>query len=897
VPLTPGSRLGHYEILAKVGEGGMGEVYRARDSRLNRDVAIKVIHTDVLADPDRLARFRREAELLASLNHPGIAHVYGVEISDAGPAMVMELVEGSSLAELIQTGPFPVDEALAIARQIADALDTAHERGIVHRDLKPANVVVSDAGTVKVLDFGLAKAIGSESVVSTDAGNSPTLTARATAMGVILGTAAYMSPEQAKGRAVDRRTDIWAFGVVLFEMLSGRRAFNGDNVSDALASVLRDPPAWDALPAAVPPAVRRLLQRCLEKDPKRRLRDISEGMLQLDEGLAAAANTSPATSPTTAWRRAWPVAAAIVLTALVAWLFSWIKSDTTDADTRQVRLTAALPLLSNLRSAPITVLAISPDGRQLAYVARDPAKPSSQLYLRSVDQFDAQPVPGTEIGIASPFFSPDSKWLGFVTQERKVLKILLATGARSEVATLPAFPLGAPVWGADNRIVVGTTDGLFTVPGDGGNAESLTARDRSRGETGHGYPTLVGDTGLVIFTVVTIESDDSRLAAYSFETKKLTDLGPGSQPQYLASGHIAHVHGDRAIRVAPFDSRAVSLGTPVSVVPNVRFRGTAADYVVSNTGTLAYVLGDATTNDRTLVWVDRKGGETPVDGAVPRAYAIPRISPDETRIALDIDDRDEDIEIWNMALRQMVRLTTEKGQDNHPLWTPDGSRIVHTSVRGQQYTVHRRNADGSGQPETLFSMNGGTGTSAYALLSDNSGILLRIDRDLGLLRPGASAAPQLFFKDTTFSKGIASFSPDERFMVYHSNESGREPPSHVYVRPFPDEQKQRWQISSLRGGRDAVFSRDGKEIFYLEYDFWMMSAPVTTQPTFSHQAPTRLFPASQYFRRGTGRSFDVTKDGRFLMIKEPLSAQRPPETDVRIVLNWLNEVQSRVPGK
>ena len=897
MPMLPDSRLGHYDILDKLGEGGMGEVYRARDTRLNRDVAIKVISARVIGDAERVSRFRREAELLASLNHPNVAHVYGVELSDAGPALVMELVDGRSLDRLTAGQPMPVADAIAIARQIAAALEAAHERAIVHRDLKPANVMVSGTGAVKVLDFGLAKAVGPENTAGSDVANSPTLTAAATGIGVILGTAAYMSPEQAKGRLVDRRADIWAFGVLLFELLAGRRPFDGDSVSEVLASIIRDEPRWDALPPDLPPAVRRLLRRCLDKDPTRRLRDIAEGMLQLDEEPSTERSLVAAEGEksVSVWRRALPFGGAVVLTAAVVSALWWIRTPAVQ-DGRTVRLTAPLPLLSNLRNAQISVLAISRDGSQLAYVARDPSSPASQLFLRSIDQFDAAPLPAITGGAASPFFSADGKSLGYLSQDRRMYKLTLLDGQRTELGVLPALPAGAPVWGPDNRIVFGTAEGLFVMGANGGDPEKLTTPDRSRGELGHSYPTLVGDTGLVIFTITTNEFDDSRLAAISLQTRKVTDLGPGSQGKYLSSGHVAYVLGDRGIRVAPFDPAAPSLGVAVPIVPNVRFRAFAADFAVSDNGTLAYIVGDPTADHRTLVWVDRKGSETPVEGIPPRAYAIPRISPDETRIALDIDDRNEDIEIWDLTLKQMQQLTTEKGQDNHPVWTWDRRSLFFSSARTPQYKVNRQNADGSGKPETVFTMTGGSGVSPYALTRDGARLLFRLDGNLAVLTLASGSAPQVFFEKESFSAGLASLSVDDRYFLYHSNESGREPPSHVFVRPFPDALKQRWQISSLRGGRDAVFSRDGKEIFYLDYDGWMMSAAVSTQPAFSHRAATRLFPATQYFRRGIGRSFDVTKDGRFLMIKA-LGPARQPETDVRVVLNWFSEIQLRLSGK
>lgn len=878
MPLSVGTRLGAYQITAAIGAGGMGEVYRARDTSLNRDVAIKILPSTVVGDPDRLARFRREAEMLAALSHANIAHVYGVEPSAGGPALVMEFVDGKTLDEVIAGGPMAWDDVQPIARQIADALECAHERGIIHRDLKPANVKITEAGIVKVLDFGLAKAVSPETAAPANMADSPTLTARATAMGVILGTAAYMAPEQAKGRPVDRRADIWAFGAVLFEMLAGRRAFDGDDVTEVLAAAIKSEPQWNALPAETPAAAIRLLRRCLAKDPKKRLRDISDGMLQLDEELSQPATglaTGAVPSTRSPWRRAMPMIAAAGTTALLVsaiWMIN--RRPAANEPVRMTVKAAGLTVTEN----PRPHIGMTPDGRIIYRSGGSEPETGAVLLIKRPDQFDAEPLVGTSVA-STPFVSPDGEWVGFIqgrSPDNILFKVPIRGGPRTLVATAPVPRVYGVTWAPDDTIVFGTAQGLFKIPSGSDKPIPLTT---SGGEhTGwHVWPSVVGSTGLVVFTIR--RGDDVTLAAATVSTGVITPLRvPGTSPRYVSTGHIAYATTDGTLRAVPFDASRIAVTGPsipmetgvyVSAVSGV------AEFDVSASGTLAYISAEQPL--RTLVWVDRRKIETalPVDAG---PYTYPRLSTDDQRMSVAARAREVNVLGWEFArpgLRPLVRNTDAVGQ---VLWANDGT-IFYVMSRDGKSAIYRQNADGTGQPTKVVESD--RPLQPWAITRDKSGLVMRHGNDLALV--DLNGEPRL--KTLVTGTLNAALSPNGAWIAYESE--SRE----VIVRPFPRVSEGSWAVSSGPGSQ-PLWSRDGRELFYVAGGN-MMSATVVEGRTFSTGTPKALFPIKDYAVGGLGRSFDVAKDGRFLMVKSPSR----PEPVIKVVLNWFGEVSARVKAR
>ena len=695
--LASGTRLGHYNVTSLLGEGGMGQVWQATDTQLNRQVALKILPDAFAAVPDRLARFQREAQILASLNHPNIAAIYGIEEAGGTRALVLELVEGPTLADRIAKGPIALDEALPIAKQIAEALEAAHEAGVIHRDLKPANIKVREDGTVKVLDFGLAKALDPNP--EGDPSQSPTLTAAATQMGVILGTAAYMSPEQAKGKTADRRSDVWAFGAVLYEMLAGRRAFQGEDVSDTLVSVFRDDPDWSKLSDDVPARVRQAIQVCLQKELKQRVHDVADVRLAM-EGAFETVGAQSASMPQI-WQRPWAVLAVVVTAVLVTGLAVWTLAGPAPPPTGLVsRFQISLAADQTFGYAGLPIVDISPDGSHIVYVA------NNILWLRPVDQLQAIQVQGTDAELRGPFFSADGQSIGFWAEGR-FKKVAVSGGAPVTLADVPTFPYGAS-WGTDDMILYGQAEGIMRVPGASGTPALLIPVDE--GETIFRSQMLPGGEW-VLFTALAAGRaswDEAQIVAQSVTTAERTVLIDGGQDgRYLPTGHLVYFLNSVLFAV-PFDvgsrrvtGRSVPLVEGVMEVVGAGPRRGAAQFSVSTTGSLVYIPDSTGGGDMlSLTWVGRDGDEEKIL-APPRAYSHPRVSPDGTRVAVDITDGgNTDIWIWDLTREMLTQFTFDVANDDFPLWTLDSARVVFQSSRDGG-GVFWKAADGTGQVERL----------------------------------------------------------------------------------------------------------------------------------------------------------------------------------------------------
>ena len=881
-----------YHLQALLGAGGMGEVYRAHDSRLGRDVAIKILPQAFTADPDRLARFEREARVLASLNHPNIAAIYGVEDepAEAGPhvhALILELVEGETLADRLRRGPVPVGEALTLARQIADALDAAHEKGIVHRDLKPANIKVTPEGVVKVLDFGLAKAPAGDNS-SPDLTHSPTITVAGTREGVILGTAAYMSPEQARGKPVDARSDVWAFGCVLYEMLTGRAAFGGHTVSDTIAKIIEREPDWAALPPAVSPGVARLLTRCLDKDLRRRLQHIGEARIEIEDVLSGATRTPPGGAvvdlPRPRIRLVRSIAVVTSLVALIAvgglmWTLRTVRQVPT-APARLVRLTMATSGTAAVTgNRPLTM---TPDGSRVVYIGNN----ETQVFVRPLDGLDATAIATGAAPLNSVFISPDGQWVGFV--EGTTLKKVAITGGP---ATTIAQRAATPTWASDDAIILASTDaaiGLQRVSAADGAATVLTRPDPSRGEVDHALPEMLPGGRAVLFTILATTGglEAAQVAVLDLVTGESRVLvRGGSHGHYVPSGHLVYVAGG-TLRAVPFDVvRLETHGAPVTVLPRlVTTAGGAGFFAVATDGTLTYMDAPSPTAgaDRTLVWVDRQGREEPL-AAPPRAYIQPRVSPDGTRVAVVVQGEGSDIWLWDLARQTLSRRTFDPAADFFPVWTPDGRRLVYNSARGSGPTLFWQPADGTGAAEAL-----GNGFPS-GMTPDGTRVLLSIGgRDqLVLAVDGARSVQPLV--QTPFNERNGVVSPDGGWLAYESDSSGR---FEIYVRPFPNVSAGQWLVSTAGGAR-ARWASSGEELFYEGPGGAIMAVRVDPGGgTWSAGSPTKVIEGPYLTLGGSVRNYDVSPDGRrFLMVK-PSPAFAP---QIIVVQNWSQELTRLVP--
>ena len=881
--------MGQYQISVAIGAGGMGEVYRARDTRLNRDVAIKVLPEPFAGDVDRLARFTREAQTLAALNHPNIAAIHGIEEFAGGGALVMELVAGEDLSAMIARGPLPLAEALPIARQIADALEAAHEQGIVHRDLKPANIKVRPDGTVKVLDFGLAKAGDPSATPGVDAMNSPTLTVAAfatgyggpgTRMGMIIGTAAYMAPEQARGKVVDRRADIWAFGIVLYEMLTGRRAFDGEEMSDILAAVLTRDPDLSALPAAMPPAVRRLLERCLVKDARRRLRDIGEARLILESPDAPISAVAPtAASPL---GRLWPIAIALVAVAAAAGAAGRFSVSRGTAPT--VRLSVPLPLDEQVTTVP----AISRDGQTIAY-ASGRTRTTSKLYLRRLDAGMARAVDSSG-GALYPFFSPDGRFIAFFAGG-KLWRAPAVGGAATVIAAAPT-PWGGS-WGDDGRIVFvpNFNSGLWRVPADGGAAEQMTEPDGEARGYAHAFPQHLAGTNDLLFAFWGQSFFTARLSAHASKTDVWTDATQQRTPAnldvrvlgtgiYVDGGYMLLGDGGGGLRAARWTPESTTPVTPeTGVLENVYWiPGTQRWWFNSSAnGTAIYAPGSPA--HRHLVWVDRQGQVSQLRGE-PDQIDQGTVSRDGRRVVYSSRNAQWTLDVATGARARILR----DGASWHGGWLPGDQRIAVSSNTTGDWDLYTVGA-GGGSDLTVLLKRPFT-QHPMAVAPDGSVVFLErhpvTGSDLWVLSPDGKATPLVV---TPYNEAAAAVSADGKYIAYASDESGR---NEVYA--MPRSGKGDRVTVSIEGGTGPVWSRDGRELFYRAGDDLMTVQVQSTDPLVLGDRK-KLIDVSA-FEPGYFHDFDVSADGqKFLFIRaEPQS--RPTRLD--LILNWLPELERTV---
>ena len=909
--LTAGTRLGPYEILAPLGAGGMGEVYRTRDTRLNRDVALKILPDTFTHDPERVARFRREAHVLAALNHPHIAAIYGLDEAGGHQFLVLELVDGESLDKRIARGPIPVDEALETARQIAEALEAAHDKGIIHRDLKPANIALTGDGQVKVLDFGLAKTAeamsGSTSLPSSPTITSPTLMSD---VGVILGTAGYMSPEQARGLTSDKRSDVWAFGCVLYEMLTGKRAFAGEDVSDTLAAVLRAEADWTALPKGLSAATRLLLERCLEKDRKKRIGDMSTALFLMNESIAALPAIAPVHPMTPVWRRALPyLAAAFVVGGVVA-AVAWIVRTSSNPPVVS-RFTVPLPEGQTFTNTGRHVVAISPDGTRMVYVA------NGALHLRSLSGLAISQIPGTESrqGALSPVFSPDSQSVVFwLADERVIRKMSLAGGAAVTLAEA-VRPTGIS-WDATGVLFGQGGRGIMRVPANGGKVETLVSVQD--GETAHG-PQMLPDGRSVLFTVATGTSadrwDKAKVVVQAIDSvERKTLVAGGSDGRYLSTGHLVYAL-EGTLFAVPFDVRRLEpTGDAFPILEGVR-RGTSpevnpgvAQFSVAGNGTLIYVPGPVSRSaERTLARLDPKSGLELLKLAGGH-YEAPRVSPDGKRLAFGTEDgKEASVWIYDLSGTSAMRKLTMAGRNRFPLWSADGERVVYQSDREGDHGLFWQRADGTGPAERLTRAERDTAHFPESWAPDGERLLYsasqRSSVSLWVLRlQDRKAEPFGAIQSSSPVLPRAAFSPDGRWVAYGSNETG---PQSIYLQPFPATGA-KYAITT-GSSHSPMWLANGKALLYVDFDNRpagrLIVMSLTTAPTVSFGNPMPLPHGPLQINEGLGlnapRRFDIAPDGKIIgtVESEDAFSAAADAQRIEVVLHWFEELKARVPSR
>jgi serine/threonine-protein kinase len=911
MPLTSGTRIGPYEVASLLGVGGMGEVYRSRDSKLGREVALKVLPSSVAVDSDRLARFSREAKVLAALNHPNIAAIYGLEDSGSTHALVMELVEGPTLADRLKSGPIPSDDALPIAKQICEALEYAHERGIVHRDLKPANVKVTPEGIAKVLDFGLAKALENE-MMPIDIGSSPTMSRMATQAGMILGTAAYMSPEQARGKPADRRADIWAFGCLLYEMLTGKMAFSGETVSDTLAAIIKEQPDYSLLPASTSARIRVLIQRCLQKDSRQRLQAIGDARIAIEEVLSGAPDPTAAPQqavlvppPTPAWKRLlpWAVTAALAAALLIMVI---VSREPSTASHTPIELSFYLPSNQKLASDNGTAFAISPDGTRIAYVVEEAGSTIGEMFIRELDKSSPAVLATLENigGAAAPFFSPDGQWIGFFG-DGKLKKVSVHGGAPITLATVSGYRGGT--WGEDDTIVFPTkfTSALYRIPAAGGTPQEVTHLNAARLETTHRWPQFLPGGKAILFTA------SSNNNFFGQATVQVASLATGeakvlvenaSFGRYLPGGYLAYC-SQGTLFVAPFDAKALKLtGTAVPVLPGVDFdiSNGGVQLSVADNGMAVYMAGSTSKQNLNLVLIDRKGQAQVLLKSEPDATS-PRISPDGKKIAFQKG-------VGGVWIHDTVRGTTsplalKTGTANFPIWTPDGQYLTYSyttaSAMGTGERIYRRRADGSGDempltpesPQSAYpsSWSPDGKTLAFLRLSEVDGACcdawtMHYDEN------GKAGEPKLV-ADVSRGKSASlaepEFSPDGHWIAYSSADSG---PPQVYVVPFP-QSGGKWQIST-DGGAEPRWSKTTHELFYTKGS--QIFAVSYTVGKGSLVAGKPQLVCSHIAMRFPYTGFDVSADGQHIVAFQFEGEKQDLNPEPTVVINWLDEVRRQV---
>jgi serine/threonine-protein kinase len=886
----------------------MGQVYRARDTKLDRDVALKVLPDSFVHDPDRLARFQREAKVLASLNHPNIAHIHGLEESNGVQALVMELVEGEDLAQRLTRGAILIEEALPIAKQIAEALEAAHDQGMIHRDLKPANIKVRLDGTVKVLDFGLAKALD-PLPSSPDVSQSPTITSPAmTQAGIILGTAAYMSPEQAVGKPVDKGTDLWSFGVVLLEMLTGHQVFRGETVAHVLASVLKDEPDWTVLPRDTPTSIRRLLRRCLARDRKQRLSNAGVARLEIQDAQSEPANSADRSigprRRVLPWAAVGVIAIGVIPIALVlAWWSPWRETQPPQPSLRlSVDLGADVSIVDQKNSADAV---LAPDGSVLAFVARTASSARLQLYLRSLNRAQPTPLSGTD-GAYSPFFSPDGQWVAFFASG-KLKKISVSGGAAVTLCDAPAARGGT--WADDGTIVLAPDVNsvpnvpLQRVSSAGGKAEPLTSL--ADGEVTQRYPQVLPGGHAVLFTSSSTVGafDDANLVVVTLPigTRKIVQRG-GYQGRYVSSGHLVYLH-EGTLFAVPFDLDRLEIkGQPVPVIEGVMSNAVAggAEVAISASGTLVYMPGQNVSGRSPIHWLDREG-KTTLLRAIPANWSNLQFAPDGRRLALEIVDSQSDIWIDEWSRDTLTRLTSDSANNQKPVWTPDGRRITFASTRADALTpnLYWQRADGTGEVQRLTeSKNPQRPTSwhpaghvlAFEQQNSQTGYDLMMLPMEGDDESGWKPGKPTVFLNSRFIEREAIFSPDGRWLAYSSNETGR---AEVYVRPYPGPGG-KWQIST-DGGFNPAWSQTKHELLY-ERTGVMVAPYVVEGDSFRAEKP-QPWPNGIYEPRGYQRMFDVHPDGERLALRPAEQGPDGAKHDhVTLIFNFFDELRRLAPA-
>jgi serine/threonine-protein kinase len=895
MPLNVGDRVGHYAITELLGEGGMGRVYRATDSKLRRDVALKILPETCVHDRDRLARFEREAQVVAALNHPNIAAIFGVEdiVTDGRrePALVLELVEGPTLADRIVGGRLSPEEALPIARQIAEALEAAHDAGVVHRDLKPANIKLRPDGTVKVLDFGLARTLGGDSAETPNASQSPTIISPAmTRTGVILGTAAYMSPEQARGDVADRRADVWAFGCVLFEMLTGGRAFEGETVSDTLAAVLRAEPEWHRLPSGLHPRLRLMLERCLEKNVRNRYQGIGDARVDVQQVLdhpGSDARQGVTPRSTRSRELTAGIAAAAVVVSIITALVLWTRGP---AQTRvAARLTHVLPLDQTWGGTARPIFAVAPDGSAFVYVV------DGQLFLRPMNELVARPIRGGGGQVSTPFFSPDSRSVGYWDSGDEGLKVIDVGGGTPVVLTRATIVRGAS-WAADGTILYATNDGIWSVRNDGQKPQRIVPLERG---WMHG-PHLLPNQRSVLYTRLPEQRgyswEGAEIVVRNLDTGEDIVVVAGEDARYVPTGHLVFAVGT-TLFAAPFDPVAARLtGARVPIVEGVRREvwvagnTAAANYDFSHDGVLAYIHGPAERAPvipRDLMMVDLNGNSRPITD-VRRDYWRPRVSPDGSRVAVEVFDG-KARHIWMVDLDNghASQLTFGVNQFGFPVWSTDGLSVVFTRGLGGE-GIYQKPVDGSSEATLLF------GAEQLVPTDTHDGTLVFSRGDQTSER--AIWTMSLPTKDVTeilatqAQEHHAMVSPDGLWLAYASNASGVQ---EVYVRPYPIVEGTERRVSE-GGGAGPVWSPDGSALYYRsQRDRLLMVASIG--PGGRPGRSRSLFAAERFRFSGNAPAFDIHPDGkRFVMVTQ--GDEPPPEpAQINVVLDWFEELRQRVP--